>query len=132
MTKIEVPRLLAHFANLPDPRAPRGVRHKLIDIVSISILAVICGANTYSQIYQYAQAQASWLGRSLELPSGVPSQDTFERVFAALNPSVWQSKFLTWTRDLVLPELPEEEDEILAVDGKTARRSHRNGWDCIR
>ena len=97
MTEVDVPKLLAHFSKMPDPRTPRGVRHKLIDVVSISILAVICGANTYSQIHQYALSQQEWLSNFLELPSGVPSQDTFERIFAVLNPDVWQTRFLAWT-----------------------------------
>ncbi len=131
MTEVDVPKLLTHFADLSDPRKPRGVRHKLLDIVSISILAVICGANTYSQIHQYALAQEAWLSSFLELPSGVPSQDTFERVFALLSPDVWHSRFLAWTQTLVLPELPKGEDEVLAVDGKTARRSHRKGLGAL-
>ena len=131
MTEVDVPKLLTHFSDLPDPRKPRGVRHKLSDIVTVSILAVICGANTYSQIHQYALAQKEWLKSFLALPSGVPSQDTFERVFAVLNSDAWQSRFLTWTRTLVLPELPAGEDEVLAVDGKTARRSHRNGLGAL-
>jgi predicted transposase YbfD/YdcC len=129
--KLEVSGLLAHFADFPDPRDPRGIRHKLCDIICISILAVICGANTYSQIHQYALAQEDWLESFLELPSGIPSQDTFERIFAALHPKAWQSKFLAWTQTLTLPELPEDEDEVLAVDGKTARRSHHNGLGAL-
>lgn len=131
MTEAEVPALLIHFSDLPDPRKPRGIRHKLADVVVIGILAVICGANTYSQIYQYALAQEDWLKSFLRLSSGIPSQDTFERIFAILSPSVWQARFLAWTRTLVLPELAEGEDEVLAVDGKTARRSHRNGLGAL-
>jgi predicted transposase YbfD/YdcC len=123
MTEVEVPDLLKHFAGLPDPRKPRGVRHELGDIVVISILAVICGANTYSQIRQYALAQQDWLKTFLKLPSGIPSQDTFERIFALLEPRAWQARFLAWTRTLLLPELKDTEDEVLAVDGKTAKGS---------
>jgi hypothetical protein len=57
------------------------------------------------------------------LPAGIPSQDTFEHIFAVLRPELWQSRFLAWTQTLVLPELPEGEDEVLAIDGKTARGS---------
>ena len=131
MTKVEVPELLKHFSELPDPRKPRGIRHELSDIVIISILAVICGANTYSQIHQYALAQEGWLSTFLRLPSRIPSQDTFERIFAILNPEAWQAKFLQWTKQSALTELTEGEDEILAVDGKTARRSHRNGLGAL-
>ena len=130
MTEIKVSEVLAHFSDMPDPRKARGIRHKLCDIVSISILAVICGANTYSQIQQYALAQEVWLRTFLELASGIPSQDTFERVFALLNPNVWQARFLEWAKTLVGSELASQ-DEVLAVDGKTARRSHRNGLGAL-
>ncbi len=124
MAGIEISKLLSHFADLPDPRKPRGIRHELIDIVVISILAVICGANTYSQIHQYALAQQDWLKTFLKLPSGIPSQDTFERIFALLKPELWQSRFLAWAQTLVLPDLPPGEDEVLTMDGKTARGSY--------
>ena len=94
MTAIEIHGLLKHFTDLPDPRKPRGIRHELADIVVISILAVICGANSYSQIHQYALAQQDWLKTFLKLPSGIPSQDTFERIFALLKPTAWQARFL--------------------------------------
>lgn len=127
MTEQDVPELIKHFADLPDPRDPRGVRHELVDILCISILAVICEANTYSQIHQYALAQEAWLRTFLRLPSGVPSQDTFERLFAVLSPAAWQSRFLAWTQRLVLPPLQAGEDEVLAVDGKTSRSSGGQG-----
>lgn len=127
MPEIHPPGLLEHLADLPDPRSPRGVRHKLTDIVCVSLLAVICGANTFADIHQYALAHRPWLETFLELPSGVPSQDTFERLFAALNPAAWQGRFLAWTRSLCLPELGPGEDEVLAVDGKTARGSRVQG-----
>jgi len=132
MTAIEIPGLLKHFTDLPDPRKPRGIRHELADIVVISILAVICGANSYSQIHQYALAQQDWLKTFLKLPSGIPSQDTFERIFALLNPTAWQARFLAWTRTLVLPDLPkDEEDEVLAMDGKTSRGSAQRGLTAL-
>ena len=125
------PGMLAHFTDLPDPRAARGIRHRLDDIVCISIIAVICGADTYSAIHQYAVANKTWLKSFLALPSGIPSQDTFERMFALLEPTVWQPRLLEWTKDLALPELAEGEDEVLAVDGKTARRSHQGGLGAL-
>lgn len=115
--------LLKHFTTIPDPRQPRGIRHNLADIICIAVLAVICNANTYPEIHHYADTKQNWLKTFLDLPNGIPSIDTFERVFRILNPSVWQSRFLEWTQELVLPELPTGEDEILAIDGKTARRS---------
>ena len=79
--KVEVPELLTHFSDLPDPRKPRGVRHELCDIVTISILAVICGANTYGQIHQYALSQKEWLSSFLELH---PIRCRFARLFRKL------------------------------------------------
>lgn len=131
MTERDLPGLIKHFSDLPDPRDRRGIRHELVDIVCISILVVICGANTYSQIHQYALAQEVWLRSFLKLPSGVPSQDTFERLFAVLSPNAWQSRFLAWTRTLVLPALAEGEDEVLAIDGKSARGSSGEGQGAL-
>jgi predicted transposase YbfD/YdcC len=124
MNELAASAILKHFADFPEPRDPRGIRHKLIDLLSISILAVICRANTFTQIHQYGESNKAWLSGFLELPFGIPSQDTFERVFAVLNPAAWQQYFYNWTQDLVMPELAEGEDEVLAIDGKTVRRSH--------
>lgn len=131
MTKVAVPELLSHFSDLPDPRKPRGIRHALSDSVIISILAVICRANTTSQIHQYALSREGWLSTFLRLPSGIPTQDTFERIFAILNPGAWQAKFLQWTKQSALAELAEGEYEILAVDGKSARGSTCEGLGAL-
>lgn len=124
MSELEASAILKHFADFPEPRDPRGIRHKLIDILCISILAVICRANTFTEIHQYGESNEDWLAGFLELPFGIPSQDTIERVFALLNPAAWQMYFYKWTQSLVVPELADGEDEVLAIDGKTARRSH--------
>jgi len=128
ISAVEASSLVEHFADMTDPRQARGIRHALSDIITISILAVICGADSYSQIHQYALGNEDWLKTFLKLPSGIPSQDTFERVFSILDPQVWQARFLNWRRTLVLEELPEgDTDEILAIDGKTARGSAADG-----
>ena len=75
-----------HFAQMTDPRVERGQRHKLIDIITIAICAVICGADTWVDIESYGQAKFEWLKQILELPNGIPSHDTFARVFAQLDP----------------------------------------------
>ena len=124
MREIEVSSVLRHFAEFPDPRSPRGVRHKLVDILCISVLAVICRANTYAEVWQYAQAKETWLRQFLELPHGIPSVDTFERVFAMMKPQVWERWFVEWLQSLSLPPLAPGEAEVLAIDGKTSRRSY--------
>jgi predicted transposase YbfD/YdcC len=131
MNKIPPEGLLHHFQDLPDPRKARGIRHQLRDIVCISILAVICNADTFPEIHAFATLKQVWLKTFLELPHGIPSQDTFERVFSLLKPGAWQSCFLAWTQSLCLPELPEGEQEVLAIDGKTSRRSHNHGMGAL-
>jgi hypothetical protein len=116
MPDIDAYGLLKHFATIPDPRQARGIRHNLADIVCMAVMAVISNANTYPEIHHYADTKQNWLRTFLELPNGIPSIDTFERVFRILKPSVWQSRFLKWTQELLLPDLPEGEDEILAID----------------
>ena len=71
-----------HFANMTDPRVERSRQHKLIDIITIAICAVICGADTWVDIESYGRAKLNWLKHFLELPNGIPSHDTFARVFA--------------------------------------------------
>lgn len=117
----ELPKLLAHFTVVADPRA-HNVCHKLTDILVISICAVICGANTFTQIAQYGQAKQSLLRKFLDLENGIPSHDTFRRVFMVLDPEAWQGIFFSWTRQLVL-EQPDSPTEVRAVDGKFSRAS---------
>lgn len=122
-----IPSLIAHLEQLDDPRAARGIRHELIDIVTISVLAVICGADTYALIHTFATSREQWLKRFLRLQGGIPSQDTFERVFQLLDPVAWQRLFQDWVDLLPLDTLPEGEREVVAIDGKTSRRSAVGG-----
>ena len=121
MNEYELPRLLAHFTVIPDPRA-HNVCHKLEDILVIAICAVIGGANSFSEIEQYGEAKESWLKKTLELSNGIPSHDTFRRVFMLLEAEAWQGVFFDWTRALVL-EPTTSPTEVLAVDGKFSRAS---------
>lgn len=113
-------KLSDHFREIEDPRIERTKRHKLIDILTIAILAVICGADSWVGMESFGQAKHSWLKRILELPNGVPSHDTFARVFARLNPEQFQACFLNWVRSLVRLS----EGEVVAIDGKTLRQSY--------
>lgn len=87
-----------HFSELEDPRVERTRQHKLIDIITIAICAVICGAETWVDIETYGRAKLEWLKQFLELPNGIPSHDTFARVFARLNTQQFQQCFLNWIR----------------------------------
>jgi len=122
-----VPALVAHFEQLEDPRRTRGIRHRLVDIVTISVLAVLCGADTYPLIHTFAISRHDWLKGFLALPNGIPSQDTFERIFQLLDPEAWQRLFQDWVDTLPLETLPEGEREVVAIDGKTSRHSAVGG-----
>lgn len=113
-------KLAEHFEDIDDPRIERTKRHKLGDILTIAILAVICGADSWVGMESFGQAKEKWLKRILELPNGIPSHDTFARVFARLNPEQFQACFLSWVRTLVRLS----EAEVVAIDGKTLRQSY--------
>ena len=84
-------KLVEHFAEIDDPRIERTKRHKLIDILTIAILAVICGAEGWVGMENFGKAKHQWLKKILELPNGIPSHDTFAREFARLNPEEFQN-----------------------------------------
>lgn len=109
-----------HFSSLPDPRIERTKRHTLIDILSIAICGTICGADGWVEIEECGVAKLPWFQTFLDLPNGIPSHDTFGRVFAALDPDLFQSCFLSWVQAAV----GATERQIVALDGKTLRRSH--------
>ena len=121
--------LLSKLAEINDPRVERQKRHLLIDIFAITICAVICGANTWNEIAQYGESKHGWLKTFLKLPNGIPSHDTIRRVFIIIDPKEFQSAFINWV-DSMRKSLPET---VIAVDGKTLRRSHdkSNGKSAI-
>ena len=112
--------LLTHFADLDDPRVERTKLHPLINILTIALCAVICGAESWDDIAAFGRARAAWFGTFLNLPYGIPSHDTFNRVFAALDPTQFEACFLAWVR-AARPVLPAQ---VIALDGKPVRRSH--------
>ena len=126
-----VPGLIEHFSLLEDPRDPRGVRHRLVELVVVSVLAVICGANTYAMMHTFGVNRLDWLRRFLILKHGIPSQDTFERVFEIIQPEAWPPLFLDWTDQWPLVALPPGEREIVAMDGKTSRGSASPGLKAL-
>lgn len=114
--------ILEHFSSLEDPRVERSKEHLLIDIVAIAICAVICGADTWVDIESYGNEKQDWLSEFLRLPNGIPSHDTFARVFARLEPEQMQQCFLSWVNSV--SELIQ--GEVIAIDGKTLRHSYDN------
>ena len=111
---------LEHFGNLKDPRIERSKEHLLKDIRSIAILAIISGADGWVAIEAYGNAKYEWLKSFLELPNGIPSHDTFSRVFARIEPQQFQECFLSWVNAIVA----ELELNVIAIDGKTMKQSY--------
>ena len=111
---------LEHFAKLKDPRIERSKEHLLKDIIAIAILAIISGADGWVAIEAYGNAKYEWLKSFLELPNGIPSHDTFSRVFARIEPQQFQECFLSWVNSIV----KELKLEVIAIDGKTMKQSY--------
>lgn len=107
------------FASLPDPRMDRTKLHSLHDILVITICAVICGADGWVAVEQYGKAKVKWFKKFLNLPNGIPSHDTFGRIFAALNPETFRQCFSRWIRSVA----SISNGEVVAIDGKTLRSS---------
>lgn len=111
--------IVEHFASIPDPRMDRRKRHKLSDIFFITLCAVICGADDWVSIEQFGKAKEKWFTAVLGLKHGIPSHDTFGRVFALIDTQRFSECFSRWVADL--SDLSE--GEVIAIDGKCLRRS---------
>jgi predicted transposase YbfD/YdcC len=107
-----------YFGDVTDPRG-QNVRHPLLSIIAIAICGTLCGADNWVDIEMYGQAKQDWLSTFLDLPHGIPSHDTFGRVFRQLDPDEFQRSFHTWT--MAICELTQ--GEVVAIDGKQVRRS---------
>jgi predicted transposase YbfD/YdcC len=123
MEKQPAAALLEHFATLPDPRIARHRWHKLSDILVIAVCAVLCGAESYPAIEDFGHEREEWLKQFLELPEGIPSHDTFNRVLRLLDPGQFQACFLNWMQAVAAAT----GGEVVAIDGKALRRSFDKG-----
>lgn len=123
--------ILEHFAALPDPRRDHGKIHLLDEIIFMAICAVLCGADNWLEIAQYSESKKDWLSTFLTLSGGVPSHDTFRRVFCLLDPTAFQACFSDWITALMSRHgltpilLDPPELRPIAIDGKTQRGSAR-------
>lgn len=111
--------LIAHFRHLPDPRINRTKDHDLMDLLVIAICTLLCGGETFNDMEDFGRAKQDWFKTFLGLRNGIPSHDTFNRVFAALDPQAFLEGFQRWTQSL-RQAIPQE---IVALDGKALRRA---------
>ena len=112
--------LFDHFANLEDPRIDRNLKHNLMDIIAMAICAVIANANDWNEIETWGLCKKDWLKTFLELPNGIPSHDTFNRFFSAVDPQQFMQCFTSW----ILAIHVTIEGTVVAIDGKRLRRSY--------
>lgn len=117
--------LITILKEIPDPRMDRRKLHWLSDVLAIAICALLCGAKSFEDMEVFGEAKSDWFETFLELPHGIPSHDTFNRVFAALDPEQFLESFMRWTQSLRAAVA----EEIVALDGKALRRAINKG-DC--
>ena len=120
MADVKGVSLVEHFEDLEDPRVERTKFHQLSDIIVIAICAVICGADNWVEIEEFGHAKRDWLEALLGIPNGIPSHDTLGRVFSRLDAEKFEACFVKWVQHL--HELTQ--GQLMAIDGKTVRRSH--------
>lgn len=123
---MSVAGLVEQFSELEDPRMVGKIDHRLSDILVIAVCAVIACAESWDDIALYGRSKESWLRRFLDLPNGIPSHDTFRRVFMLIDPDAFERRFSAWTRTLTDEAI---EREVVAIDGKTVRRSFDHTHD---
>ena len=111
--------LLEHLNTIDDPRMEDKCEHTLVDIMSITLCAALCGADDWNAIESFGKAKKAWFETFLDLPNGIPSHDTFNRFFSILSPKAFQTFFLNWVNDVA-----KTVEDVVAIDGKTLRQSH--------
>jgi predicted transposase YbfD/YdcC len=124
--RIGLDEVVRHFEELEDPRSTVNLQHPLVSVVVIALMAVLAGASGPTAIAKWAALKQEFLLKALHLPHGIPRKDVFRRVLAALKPAAFQACFVNWLRSLraTAAAATGVEQPVLAVDGKTARRSH--------
>ena len=112
-------RLQDHLARLDDPRTGNAIRHPFLDVMLIAVCAAVSGADSWTEVETYGEAKQDFLEGFLELPNGIPSHDTFTRIFRLIDPVAFTHLFSRWSH-----AMSEETTEAIAIDGKTLRRSY--------
>jgi predicted transposase YbfD/YdcC len=120
---VDVGSIGSYFQSLSDPRHPRNRKHLLVDVTIIAVCGILCGCDGPTAIHRWAKHRASWLAGHLALPNGIPSRDCIRRLLMALKPEAFQRCFQAWITDAMTSD-GEADGRLVAIDGKTCRRSH--------
>ena len=120
------PDSIANFNHLTDPRTGRNKQHYFGEILFIALAAIICQCEGFDDMERFAEGKKTWLKKHLQLPNGTPSNDTFRRVFTAIDPKVFNACFITFTEGLVPNKLSSQ---LIAIDGKAVRHSFDNATE---
>jgi len=116
-------KLMSIFGSIEDPRSHINQLHNLVDVLLIGIISVICGAETWKQMIEFANSKEEFMRKFLELPNGIPSEDTINRVFSSIDSSQFETCFIEWVNSI--SELSK--GQVIAIDGKTLRGAKSNG-----
>ncbi len=116
-------KLVSIFGNIEDPRSHINQLHNLVDVLLIGIISVICGAETWKQMVEFSNSKEAFLRKFLELPNGIPSDDTLNRVFSAINSSQLETCFIEWVNSISTLS----KGQVIAIDGKTLRGAKSHG-----
>ncbi len=124
--RVGLDEIIRHFEELEDPRSTVNLRHPLVSVVVIALMAVLAGAGGPTAIAKWAMLKQDFLLKALDLPQGIPGKDVFRRVLMLLQPGAFQACFANWLQSLrdTAAAATNGKRPVLAVDGKTARRSH--------
>ncbi|MEO8837724.1 MAG: ISAs1 family transposase [Herbaspirillum sp.] len=122
MSKSGLVKLIESFSDMPDPRVVGRTDHRLLDILVLTVCAVLCGADDWEAVEMWGEAKLNWLRQYIPLKNGIPSHDTIGRVFAALDSAVFQDCFTRWVSTIC----GSLDGQVVAIDGKTMRGSHHH------
>ncbi len=124
--RISLDEVVLHFAKLDDPRSSVNLRHPLVSVAVIALMAVLAGAGGPTAIAEWAALKKDFLIDALDLPNGVPRKDVFRRVLMALKPATFQTCYVSWLESLRAQAAAASsmDQPVLVIDGKTLRRSH--------
>jgi predicted transposase YbfD/YdcC len=125
---VDVGSIASYFESLDDPRHIRNRKHLLVDIVVITVCAIICGCDGPTAIHRWAKHRQSWLAQHLALPNGIPSRDCIRRLLIVLKPEAFQRCFQAWISDTIAAHA-NNPDRLVAIDGKACRGSHDHAND---